>query len=1412
MDNIGPYGQDTRTGFFPQETEDFFYDGQWRNGLKQGHGKLMYKTNGLKNGDAYEGDFHLDTRSGKGTMVYRFEGTYTGDWEEDRRNGKGSQEFNNGFRYTGDWKNDMFHGEGSLYQEYYNYTYTGWFVAGKKCGSGVEQMESGSYTGEFHNGMRHGKGKWVSNKVGYEYNGQWKSGYKDGYGIEYWVKREDGSAERNNTANILNDQEKQSLNDPYIYEGEFKNGYQNGNGLKIMPDNKFYYGFFIDNKLHNLVYESVPNSKEFDFYVYNNGKRQNSIQTGDNIKELRSVISGYFEKLSENLKSNYLIFEDNEFDCKDYYKLKDPNLKDDKPHIDINKIMIRTLDQINSAAVFEIPKIDADDIGNVKFDMGEIYDLQLIFFLKELLQRPRCIDKIVHLYTNHKIKLYCFWMYFDIEDVIQRYPVVIDSNLPVSEEGVGSNLFCQLEKPNNSIITYLEKAFNKYVFLNKKYRNLDENNNILTKGRFINLQMLAFQGQPCTKINCNSLGDDLTISFLKKQIDDNGTLCFAYLKKNPVFLDSRDISEIHDKKRKSSEAMSNFGNLSLKNTNEADYMGLNEIDDNLPFKIVGIFSFPEIGEDQSQSAVIVETIIPVSFGFDAYSNYEIVKLTKLTKKFEHLFNKEENKNLYSIIPLEHFINKFEVLYLCNFNENKNSTVSSFNQTTSEKTLKSNKTLDLFFKFKLSHQTKLNFNIAQDHKYNFESKAPLENLERDFINLPCRYLQARKSMVDKTSEFYKGKAERFTTEVMNKWRSSKTADNSMLHNETITNTNLLKSAKQTPRGGIDDCTPKRMVTDNLGKIPTIVKEGSVVLPNVSSLLNQKSQRFSHGETEYEISGNSTLKARSSEMNSFAQRRDMKTLDSKLNAFSFSTKLADSNIKTNKVGGDTPKISAQGSSPFGRFSNNFSSDLNKKGNVSNPSKFKQINNQFSGTIHENDEYPNNNDPNQKTSMILNRYGTENINQPIQSNDATVTDENAFDEYLLTNKEHLEQENYLWDPRFDWKYITSLGQLQRNVLSMSDTTLEQGEYIQYIQFETGDAVKDLVKWIEKIKFHLYLNATNNIVYVEKMTNKMSDVFIEKVWSDCALRYGTPSNVEEHREQQLYQVFVEEAGTYCQLFINNHYDKRWNFKMSFVLKNMEIYKTSNSRKPINVNIDPGSIKVLIIQQIGGKEYELQGGEGACFIEDIKDTSELERIKIDIFNTIGYKPEKKDISRNDISKFPKSALNLSQADAKSETFDNIIGYANGEYQDDYRELFNYIDKDGDNAINREELKDLMILLGQSPTQVEINDMMNEMDIDQNGTVNRCEFLEYMEKRMTTTNNAEQNEIREAFKVFDKNNTGFISSSVQKYILLSSDDKMSNDDFDELIKLADFNGDGLIKVDNFLQILSMQEQIYNEEN
>ena len=62
-----------------------------------------------------------------------------------------------------------------------------------------------------------------------------------------------------------------------------------------------------------------------------------------------------------------------------------------------------------------------------------------------------------------------------------------------------------------------------------------------------------------------------------------------------------------------------------------------------------------------------------------------------------------------------------------------------------------------------------------------------------------------------------------------------------------------------------------------------------------------------------------------------------------------------------------------------------------------------------------------------------------------------------------------------------------------------------------------------------------------------------------------------------------------------------------------------------------------------------------------------------------------------------------------------------------------------------------------NPTEAELQDMVNEVDADHDGSVNFQEFLDMMSK--STETDSTEEDIREAFKVFDKNEDGFISES-----------------------------------------------------
>ena len=64
--------------------------------------------------------------------------------------------------------------------------------------------------------------------------------------------------------------------------------------------------------------------------------------------------------------------------------------------------------------------------------------------------------------------------------------------------------------------------------------------------------------------------------------------------------------------------------------------------------------------------------------------------------------------------------------------------------------------------------------------------------------------------------------------------------------------------------------------------------------------------------------------------------------------------------------------------------------------------------------------------------------------------------------------------------------------------------------------------------------------------------------------------------------------------------------------------------------------------------------------------------------------------------------------------------------------------------------------LGQNPTDSELQDMINDVDEDGNGTIDFEEFVTMMAKK--SQEGDPKQELQEAVRVFDKDGNGFISS------------------------------------------------------
>ena len=99
-----------------------------------------------------------------------------------------------------------------------------------------------------------------------------------------------------------------------------------------------------------------------------------------------------------------------------------------------------------------------------------------------------------------------------------------------------------------------------------------------------------------------------------------------------------------------------------------------------------------------------------------------------------------------------------------------------------------------------------------------------------------------------------------------------------------------------------------------------------------------------------------------------------------------------------------------------------------------------------------------------------------------------------------------------------------------------------------------------------------------------------------------------------------------------------------------------------------------------------------------------------------------------------------------------MVEFLTDEQTAEFKEAFTLFDKDGDGTISTKELETVMTSLGQKPTLAELEMMIKEVDIDGNGEIDFGEFLTMMAKKLKETDLEE--DIREAFRVFDKQNSG----------------------------------------------------------
>uniref|UniRef100_A0A914CT85 EF-hand domain-containing protein n=2 Tax=Acrobeloides nanus TaxID=290746 RepID=A0A914CT85_9BILA len=138
---------------------------------------------------------------------------------------------------------------------------------------------------------------------------------------------------------------------------------------------------------------------------------------------------------------------------------------------------------------------------------------------------------------------------------------------------------------------------------------------------------------------------------------------------------------------------------------------------------------------------------------------------------------------------------------------------------------------------------------------------------------------------------------------------------------------------------------------------------------------------------------------------------------------------------------------------------------------------------------------------------------------------------------------------------------------------------------------------------------------------------------------------------------------------------------------------------------------------------------------------------------------------------------------------------------EEFRKAFMFFDANNDGYITVDELERAMNKCGVFPTKLEIRTIMAQGDLDKNGVITFDEFVRLMrnQERHMAKKKYDEKQLREQFRMFDKDNDGFIEREEMIDIVreLALGRFFPPEVIDQLFREADVDGDGKISFAEF---------------
>lgn len=133
------------------------------------------------------------------------------------------------------------------------------------------------------------------------------------------------------------------------------------------------------------------------------------------------------------------------------------------------------------------------------------------------------------------------------------------------------------------------------------------------------------------------------------------------------------------------------------------------------------------------------------------------------------------------------------------------------------------------------------------------------------------------------------------------------------------------------------------------------------------------------------------------------------------------------------------------------------------------------------------------------------------------------------------------------------------------------------------------------------------------------------------------------------------------------------------------------------------------------------------------------------------------------------------------------------------RSTYKQFDKKGDDKMKVNDLSAAMKAVGHSVKSEWLEKMEEFYDVDDKGYVSYAEFETVVRKKMQA--DEDERELREIFRVLDKDKRGEVNVDELRWILKNLGDDLTEEDIDDMIADVDTDGSGWVDYNEFCNLM-----------